>query len=459
MKHMYGFQDEVKNLFKLLIYEWNASDARKYYKHDKFCLNYCIHQNHQPYGCTNSNNKCQFEHLICLRKLAVGRRDARDYIKAHIICMYLMYTQIYNNNNPLLFCRYAYLLTNIGKIIDQTPEQIHNNHIQAEKYYLKALSIDPNCGESHEGYAKLLYRQLKINHKAEYHFKQALNLDSRDPVKNSNFGGFLISQGKYHEALLYIENALEANPSYSCAHLFRALALDNLNRLNKALTEYQIALTCNENDDRLKSHDIQLIKKNREVIHGKLNPIFIATTNKSGDQLMCDQPYASIVNNIGEINNEIKRLSNMISNAKESTINLSLKSTLMKRLAVITAQLNRTQEKCNKNEKRDVDVNLKTGNFQRDGLKTEFSFNFDTLNLLEKKRDDLKQKVQDHQCNIYMSHEDTVLPFLVELKEFKQEIEAQKQTYMVCFVIILGFSFFFCGRILLLIVFFVYLTE
>ena len=45
-----GLHDKTMNLFKLKLYNWNMNCAKRYYKCDKFCLDYCIHKNWK-YGC------------------------------------------------------------------------------------------------------------------------------------------------------------------------------------------------------------------------------------------------------------------------------------------------------------------------------------------------------------------------------------------------------------------------
>ena len=89
MKQQMGwifYSDEIMNLFKLKLYKWNVNDAKKYYKNDKFCLDYCIGRNDSKYGCLKK--KCPYQHSIHLHHLI---NVETDYKQVKLLCLYLMY--------------------------------------------------------------------------------------------------------------------------------------------------------------------------------------------------------------------------------------------------------------------------------------------------------------------------------------------------------------------------------
>ena len=438
MKNEHGFQDEVKNLFKLQIYEWNINEAIKYYHKDKFCHNYCIRLRKQPYGC-KFGQKCKFQHTICMFALHRGRRDQRDYIKLQILCMYLMHTKIYNNTNPVLFTCYASVLNHIGKETNQTAKQIHKNHQKAAKYYLKALSIDSQLASAHSGYAKVLHEKLQTNYdKAEYHYKEALRLDPTSPKLHANFSTFLMRiQKNYTEALVYCEKALVINPKYSTAHYLKGAALKNLNQLNESLTEYEMALKCNEKDGKLSQTILGHLERDLNWINSRLT---LTLNNDAGDldadekmntQIKNDE--LSIVECIDKINDEIKQMRNDMDNVSDNTIISTVKASWVNRLRVISNQLDQTSVECDKSIaiKSSKQAHGQHGQSNVDALK-------DTLIEFEKKWDVLKQKAQSQQeqspNESKTSGHEQLLPLLGEMKQFKKQSKVQKQTWLVCFV-------------------------
>ena len=102
MKQEYGYNDEILNQFKLIIYDWNINNVKKYYNSDSFCLDYCIDNNYK-YGCTKQDNQCPFEHsqTFNLENLVFGNSQhvEQDYKRAKILCLYLMNKKIYNHKN------------------------------------------------------------------------------------------------------------------------------------------------------------------------------------------------------------------------------------------------------------------------------------------------------------------------------------------------------------------------
>ena len=253
------YSDETMNLFKLKLYAWNVDDAKKYYKSDKFCLDYCIYKNHNKYGC--SKKKCPFQHSINLIELTNVKRDSKN---VKLVCLYLMYKKAYNDKNPALFNWYADALKKSG-----TSEQ---DYLQSEKYFLKSLSIDDNFQSAHSGYAGLLSNKFHNYDKAEYHYNQSLTINPNDAISHANFASFMISKRlKYDEALLHCEKSCKLEPNLSWAHYMKAKSLYKLNRFDESLKEYQLCLKLNKNDSILPPNEIKIAKKQINSLKNKID--------------------------------------------------------------------------------------------------------------------------------------------------------------------------------------------
>ena len=80
MKNEMGFEDEIMNLFKLKLYNWNINNAIKYHKNDKFCLDYCIDKDDTKYGCQKGTKflfGCSYQHSINLLDLCCSSQNQR----------------------------------------------------------------------------------------------------------------------------------------------------------------------------------------------------------------------------------------------------------------------------------------------------------------------------------------------------------------------------------------------
>ena len=184
MKDVLGYDDDTLNTFKLMIYDWDVDKAIKYYNTDSFCHGYCIHNNYN-HGYAKQQNQCQFEHsrTINLKKLLYGNSQQKDYKKAKLLCLYLMYTKIHNDNNSQLFLYYATFLKRTGTEMQ--------DYLQSEKYYLKSLSIDNNNDNAHASYGRLLKDHLNDLEKAQWHFERSIAIYPKNAARCYNFAMFL----------------------------------------------------------------------------------------------------------------------------------------------------------------------------------------------------------------------------------------------------------------------------
>lgn len=77
----------------------------------------------------------------------------------------------------------------------------------------KALRQDPNSASAHNAYAILQDRLLQAD-KAEFHYKKATELDTKNSQANNNYGAFLCRNGRELESEKYFVRAVD-NPLYS----------------------------------------------------------------------------------------------------------------------------------------------------------------------------------------------------------------------------------------------------
>lgn len=88
-----------------------------------------------------------------------------------------------------------------------------NNLDLANEKLAKALRQDPESAPAHNAYAILQDRLLQYE-KAEYHYREAVDLDPENSQAANNLGAFLCRHGRELESEEYFLQALE-NPLYS----------------------------------------------------------------------------------------------------------------------------------------------------------------------------------------------------------------------------------------------------
>ena len=123
-----------------------------------------------------------------------------------------------------------------------------NNLDQASEKLLKAIRQDPDSAPAHNAYA-ILQERLKQLDLAEYHYKKAVSLDSRDSQSSNNYGAFLCRNGREAESEEYflaaLKNPLYKTPEY--AYTNAALCLNKINQKNMAKEYLHKALASNNN--------------------------------------------------------------------------------------------------------------------------------------------------------------------------------------------------------------------
>lgn len=86
------------------------------------------------------------------------------------------------------------------------------NYSAALNYGTKGVKADPDNTNAQVVLA-LVYQALEENALAEKHFREALDIDPKDPYALNAFGDMLCEQGRYDEGLAHLNKAVE-NPLY-----------------------------------------------------------------------------------------------------------------------------------------------------------------------------------------------------------------------------------------------------
>ena len=260
LEHEHGFTDKVLNQFKLIIYNWDMGKVLKYYKNDSFCVDFCIADSDEgKYACENED-ECPLEHDIELSQLMSGDDEEEcNYELAQVLCLYFMYKQTSDssfNNNPALWLFYADLIDE-----QATTEQ---DYLKAEKYYLKALSVnnDYSGDRLHFNYAVLLRDKLKNYDLAEYYFKEVLKINPDDRFNNYVFALFLKEcKSDYCQSLIYCEKLCQSGESDSPDFELKGKLLHLLNRFDESIDAILHALKLHQDDDEMRETDVQEAKQ------------------------------------------------------------------------------------------------------------------------------------------------------------------------------------------------------
>ena len=254
MKKTSHCNDETRNLFKLKLYNFDLGKAVRYYNTDEFCINYCINQNHKN-GCKKT--KCRFKHSasINLHSAIWGTKERQDYEMAKLLCVYFMFT---GDANAQLFNCYGELHRRIG--------QTRQDETKAEKFYLKALDLDPNNSYFNNNFGVFLSHTSKNEERrAEYYYERALKADPKCANTHYSFAWYLQhKQQKHNLSLQHCDKALGIKSNMAKYHYLKAQVLKSLNRVGDAVEEISVALKQNEKDHSMSKKDVQFAKKLRD---------------------------------------------------------------------------------------------------------------------------------------------------------------------------------------------------
>lgn len=117
-----------------------------------------------------------------------------------------------------------------------------NDLENAEKAYLKGISIDPKMAGPYNALATIYNQQRKLDEAAKMSAKAAELLDASGGADAStlyNSGIIFWNQGKGAEAQAFFEKAIKADPKMADAHYFLGMSLVNQNKLKEAKAPFE----------------------------------------------------------------------------------------------------------------------------------------------------------------------------------------------------------------------------
>jgi len=140
----------------------------------------------------------------------------------------------------------------------------------AERYYQRALTLNPNnaVALNNYGYA-LAERGIKLK-KAEKMIKQALALEPNNGAYLDSLGWVYYKQGRYEEAIKLIEKAIKLQPDDAELHYHLGMAYTAVGRLEDAKRQLEEALRINPNHKGASEAIKQLEQKREEAPMGEM---------------------------------------------------------------------------------------------------------------------------------------------------------------------------------------------
>ena len=106
----------------------------------------------------------------------------------------------------------------------------------AEQEFLRALSLDPNLGDTHVAYANVLTFTGR-HAEALYHSQRARELEPLNLRFNALEGQAFFYAGKYDEAIVRLQKTVELEPTFSLSHLFLSRVYSEKGMYTEAITE------------------------------------------------------------------------------------------------------------------------------------------------------------------------------------------------------------------------------
>ena len=88
----------------------------------------------------------------------------------------------------------------------------------AERYYQRAIQVNPSSANAHFMYADLLIT-LKRDQEWQVEIRRSISLDPMNYFQLAFYGWHLIYLGRYDEAIENLKNVLTTNPNFSSAHM------------------------------------------------------------------------------------------------------------------------------------------------------------------------------------------------------------------------------------------------
>lgn len=129
-----------------------------------------------------------------------------------------------------------------------TAEQLYEDALDIEESspeeaietYRRVLELDPFMADAHVNLGRL-YQQAGERGRAEAHYRDAVRLNTTDPVPHFNLGVLLEEQGRREEAAHAYSQAVNRDPDFADAHCNLGLLLEALGRRQEAMRHLMTA--------------------------------------------------------------------------------------------------------------------------------------------------------------------------------------------------------------------------
>ena len=128
-----------------------------------------------------------------------------------------------------------------------------------EKFEI-AVSKDPDNIYAYNKWGRALHRQDNSKGAIEK-FEKVVQIEPNSEVTNNNLGDAYRMAGRYDEASFYLKRAIELNGAYGPAYYNLALLFEKQNKINKALSCYDKALSM-----KLSVEDRTIVRNAREEL-------------------------------------------------------------------------------------------------------------------------------------------------------------------------------------------------
>ncbi|HEY0672823.1 MAG TPA: tetratricopeptide repeat protein [Longimicrobiales bacterium] len=112
---------------------------------------------------------------------------------------------------------------------------------QAERAFKRSIELNPRYSTAHQWYANHLTAMGRFD-EAVHEMRTAMDIDPLSLIANAALGWVFYYAGDYNAAIRQLDQTLQLNPSFELAHLWRGLALLELQRYAEATRSIERAV-------------------------------------------------------------------------------------------------------------------------------------------------------------------------------------------------------------------------
>ena len=108
----------------------------------------------------------------------------------------------------------------------------------AQSEFQRAITLDPNYATAHQWYGEFLMSLGRWN-EAVAEYRKAQDLDPFSLIINAQYGWSMIHAGRYEEALAQLQKTKEMDPNFCATHLWLAQLYRAQGKMNEAISELE----------------------------------------------------------------------------------------------------------------------------------------------------------------------------------------------------------------------------